>query len=102
METTELKELPNPNIHREPCVENCEGCQKTYPIRLSEKSVCICYQEPKTKWRNFKIEPFQVGDKKYEAILNPCPMATHMSHTPKEAFFTASGKLNPIKASKRS
>lgn len=100
----EVKTLPNPNVHREPCIDHCEGCRKTFPIRLSEKSVCICYQNPKDKWRNYSLEEETIKgkgeDKHYEYHLNPCPMATHVKHSPKvigqKGFI-----LNPIKQSKR-
>lgn len=34
--------LPNPDAHREPIVEFCEGCSKVY----EEKGVCMVYENP--------------------------------------------------------
>lgn len=110
----EEKVLPNPDgvwitkdelVTRQPCNKLCKGCRNTYPIRLPiddvAEAVCIPYADPKAKWRNYRNEDLNINGNIIVMTLNPCPMATHIKHTPKESFFNDKGKLNPIKASKR-
>lgn len=101
----EVKALPNPNgvwitkdvhVTRQQCVKECQKCRNMFSDE-NIGDVCIPYADPKSKWRNYRREDFGGHD----LVLNPCPMATHMKHTPKSAFFNSKGKLNPIKQSKR-
>jgi hypothetical protein len=65
------------NCH--PIAEMCEGCQ-----RISEfpsGRYCLIFPDPQVKWR-----------------LGKCNMATHI----KEEGKKGNGKINPLKASKRS
>ncbi|MDY6972108.1 MAG: PxxKW family cysteine-rich protein [Thermodesulfobacteriota bacterium] len=62
-----------------PIVEQCEGCQKA--IDFPTGKYCLGFPEPAAKWR-----------------IGKCNMATHMKETSRKA----NGKLNPLKASKRS
>ena len=86
--------LPNPDYKRLPIVGQCMGCSKVYENHgLPEcevlVDVCICYEDPEMKWNRYRLEQ---GSKKVsgkdEIIFyhyNPCPMATHIKHTPKVA-----------------
>lgn len=91
MENTNATFLPNPELKRLPIVKKCVGCDKIFTHVLPEGlvDICICYEDAETKWRNYRLE---VGTKKKggkeEEVLyhyNPCPMATHIKHSPKVA-----------------
>jgi hypothetical protein len=64
---------------KEPVVEQCEGCGKSFSH--NDVAICSVYLVPESKWRN---------------NMN-CPMATHIKKDVKKDDF----KLNPLKASKR-
>ena len=111
------KFLPNPDgvyftkdvlVTRLPIVKKCVGCSKifenhTMPEGQVLVDVCICYEDPETKWRNYRLEVGSKtkGGKEVEVLYNynPCPMATHIKHSP--YMEEVRGKLNPIKISKR-
>jgi hypothetical protein len=104
----EVKVLPNPDgvwitkdtlLTRQSCVKECIGCQKQFDTGSDE--VCIPYADPKVMWRRYTVESETIKENSYEYHLNPCPMATHIKHSPK-VIGTKGFVLNPIKASKRS
>jgi hypothetical protein len=70
--------LPNPDVKREQCVNECKGCQKMFSDE-NIGDVCIAYVNPKAIHR--------IG----------CSLKTN-----KELEYIKAQKLNPIKASKRS
>lgn len=103
----EVKVLPNPDgvwitkdelVTREQCVQQCQGCRNMFSDEKGD--VCIPYADPKTKWRNYKIENETIKENYYEYHLNPCLMATHVKHSPK-VIGKKGFVLNPIKKSKR-
>jgi len=59
-------------------IEQCEGCQKANAFPAG--NYCLAFPDPAAKWRT-----------------GNCNMATHM----KAASKKGTGKLNPLKASKR-
>jgi hypothetical protein len=59
-------------------IEQCEGCQKTQEFPTGK--YCTVFPDPEAKWR-----------------ARDCNMATHLERTIKEK----TGKINPLKASKR-
>lgn len=61
-----------------PVVENCEGCSRIK--EFEGKNYCSSYATPSAKWG-----------------MGNCNFATHLSKETK-----AQGKVNPLKASKRS
>jgi hypothetical protein len=65
------------NCH--PIVEMCEGCQRV--TEFPSGTYCLVFPDPQAKWR-----------------LGNCNMATHI----KEEGKKENGKINPLKASKRS
>ena len=80
--------LPNPKMNREPTVALCEGCQKIFenhplPESMILVDVCICYEKPDTKWNNYRKEEEKTDKKTLVYHYNPCPMATHIKHSPK-------------------
>jgi hypothetical protein len=88
----EVKWLPNPELIRESIVPNCEGCKNvfenhTLPEGMVLVDVCICYEMPSTKWRNYKIVSETIKksgkDVPITYYYSPCPMATHIKHSPK-------------------
>lgn len=88
MEPKKVKDfLPNPDAPRAPTVELCEGCEKTYDDGQLPLTVCKCYATPEVKWRSYRREEEEVeqGGKKKKKVYhyNPCPMATHIKHSPK-------------------
>ena len=89
----EVKVLPNPHMRREPIVSKCEGCDKVFenhalPELMGVVDVCCCYEKPEAKWINYKVETEKQTKKGKEVDVfyhyNPCPMATHIKHSPKE------------------
>lgn len=90
----EVKWLPNPELIRESIVPNCEGCGKifenhTLPEGMVLIDVCICYEKPGSKWRNYKkvSETIKKSGKDVPITYHysPCSMATHIKHSPKIA-----------------
>ena len=101
--------LPNPQIIRESINPHCVGCNRVFegyapPEGTILTDVCMAYEKPDTKWRNYFAEKGKkiVKGKEEEVFYhyNPCPLATHMEHSPKPEEGIR-GNLNPIKASKR-
>ncbi|MFZ5453284.1 MAG: PxxKW family cysteine-rich protein [Thermodesulfobacteriota bacterium] len=60
-------------------VESCEGCDRI--LKWEDGSYCGSFPDPKAKWRT-----------------GHCNLATHVK---KEKKDNGSGKINPLKASKR-
>lgn len=88
-----IKELPHPEIVREPCVSHCQGCERIFenyalPEGTILVDVCMAYQDPSIKWKDYRKESEikKVGSKEKEIFYhyNPCPLATHVEHSPKE------------------
>ena len=86
--------LPNSELIREPIADNCDGCEKIFENHalaggMVLVDVCICYEKPDTKWRNYKAvsETIKKGGKDVPITYHyaPCPMATHIKHSPKKA-----------------
>ena len=95
--------LPNPDVKREQCVKECDGCNKMFSSmemrssygKLSEDEVddvigdvCIAYIKPKGRWINYSKEEGDVikgtdGIKQLYHI-NPCNLASHIKHSPKK------------------
>jgi hypothetical protein len=116
-ENTTATFLPNPDgvyftkdvlITRLPIVDKCKGCHKVFENHALPEGqilvdVCICYENPEIKWKSYRVEVGKKmkSGKEVEALYhyNPCPMATHIKHSPKVE--EVRGKLNPIKHSKR-
>ena len=73
--------LPNPEVKRDQCVKECQGCNKMFSDE-NIGDVCIAYINPKVKWLNYRIEAVAVGSKGKEIIYyyNPCPLASHVKH----------------------
>ncbi len=61
-----------------PVIEQCDGCQKTR--EFSTGKYCLIFPDPVIKWR-----------------VGSCNMATHLKATNEKG----TGKINPLKASKR-
>ena len=86
--------LPNPLVKRDQCVKECIGCDKMFSDE-NIGDVCVAYINPKGKWRNYsKVEEevinfmaiVDVKKDKSEKIfyhINPCPLASHVKHSPK-------------------
>lgn len=80
--------LPNPEAHREPCIDKCMGCNKVFTKQvvniestiLVEEDVCIAYAKPEKMHR-----------------LGHCALASN-----KQLQTQEKKKVNPLKASKRS
>lgn len=70
--------LPNPDIPREQCIEQCLGCNKMYSDSVIG-DVCIAYVNPKISFR-----------------LGTCALKSN-----KELVSSGKKKVNPLKASKR-
>jgi hypothetical protein len=62
-----------------PIVEQCEGCQKAKDFPTGK--YCLIFPDPNAKWR-----------------IGPCNMATHLKDATGKK---ETGKINPLKASKR-
>ena len=69
--------LPNPDVAREQCVQECTGCNKMFSD-ANIGDVCIAYADPKI-WKG--VCPLQ-SNKKFEPVKGK-------------------KKMNPLKASKR-
>lgn len=91
-ENTTAKFLPNPELKRLPVVMKCMGCNKifenhTLPEGQILVDVCICYENPEVKWKNYRVEKGKKmkSGKEVEVLYHysPCPMATHVKHFPK-------------------
>jgi hypothetical protein len=91
-EKTTASFLPNPEFKRHPIVTQCDGCQKVYENHILPEGevlvdVCICYEDPKVHWRNYRVETEKGKVKGKEVDLfyhySPCAMATHIKHSPK-------------------
>ena len=89
---TKLKVLPRPEVIRKPCHENCNGCERVFenyalPEGTILVDVCMAYEDPDSKWRNYRIEKETktVKGKEVEVLYhyNPCALATHIEHSPK-------------------
>lgn len=89
------KTLPNPDgvwitkdvlVTRQQCVKQCQGCRNMFSDE-NKGDVCIPWGDPKSKWRNFFVDfgtkVVNGQDVKVEYPNNPCIMATHMKHSPK-------------------
>ncbi len=78
--------LPNPELGREPCVSECEGCRKRYDDGTLPLMVCVAYESPKAKWRSYRIDEGNKMSKgktvTFPIHRNPCNFATHVKHTP--------------------
>lgn len=107
MKKAVAKVLPNPDAIREPIHPHCAGCERvfenhTLPEGTILVDVCMAYEKPDTKWRNYYTREGKKTIKGKEVMIvyhyNPCPLATHIDHSPMPE---ERGKLNPIKASKR-
>ncbi len=103
MENENTNFLPNPDgvyftkdvlVTRLPIVKKCVGCTKIFENHALPEGevladVCICYEDPETKWINYRLETEKKvkSGKEVEVIYhyNPCPMATHIKHSPKVA-----------------
>lgn len=72
------KILPNPEVIREQCVEECIGCKKMYSDE-NVGDVCIAYIDPKISHRN-----------------GGCALKSN-----KEILSESGKKVNPLKASRR-
>lgn len=94
IEKEEVKVLQNPELEREPIHEKCMGCNRvfenhTLPEGTILVDVCMAFQYPHLKWRNYRVETGKkkVMGKKEETTIfyhyNPCPLATHIEHSPK-------------------
>jgi hypothetical protein len=107
----EIKILPNPEIIRQSINSHCAGCNRVFenyapPEGTVLTDVCMAYEMPDTKWRNYFLEKGtkMIKGKEVEILYhnNPCPLASHMEHNPKPVEqIQGKRKLNPIKASKR-
>jgi len=84
--------LPNPELKRDPIVGKCMGCQKIYENHALPESevlvdVCICYADPELHWSKYRIENETIQKAGKPKLVtyhySPCPMATHIKHTPK-------------------
>lgn len=105
----EIVVLPNPEIVREAINPNCSGCNRVFegyatPEGTILVDVCTAYEKPDTKWRHYRVESEMktIKGKEEEVFYhyNPCPLASHMEHSPKPEELR--GKIiNPLKASKR-
>ena len=78
IENEKAKILPNPDIKREQCVEQCNGCNKMFSAS-DIGDVCIAYVSPREKHR--------IG----------CPLQSN-----KVSEVVEIKRINPLKASKRS
>ena len=99
--------LENPDAKRKPCVPKCMGCSRVFETKtnilfssLTDKSeeidrVCRAYENPEHHWRRHTTETVEkmIKGKKQEVILHfdPCPLATHVSHT--DLHMHSDGKL---------
>ena len=82
VEKKEVKVLPCPELHREPIVDKCIGCERifenhTLPEGMILVDVCISYENPEIKWRRYGLETEtkQVKDKDFVALRHeyaPC------------------------------
>ena len=76
--------------------------QGTMPVAKIAKDVCMAWENPALKWKNYYVEDemkkVKGKDTKVYYHYNPCLLATHISHSPRKG---KDGKLNPLKASKR-
>jgi hypothetical protein len=76
--------LPNPDVKREKCHIECNGCQKIY----ANENICIAYVDPASKWKNHYVREGKIvkNRKTIDAVLNfnPCPLATHVQHAVEE------------------
>lgn len=78
--------LPNPELERKPCVDECDGCLKIFEREITppegmilvQENVCVSYADPKAMHR--------LG----------CPMKTNREISKEEKK-----RINPLKASKR-
>ena len=56
-----VKVLPCPELHRKPIVDKCIGCERifenhTLPEGMILVDVCISYENPEIKWRQYRDE----------------------------------------------
>lgn len=93
----EQQPLENPDVKRKPCVPKCMGCDRIFETKtnilfsaLTENTeeisrVCRAYEDPKFHWRKHTTETVEkmMKGKKQDVIFHfdPCPLATHVSHT---------------------
>ena len=77
---------------REQCIDKCEGCDRMFSDE-NIGDVCMPYLYPGIKWKNYRVETEQKKvlsgtDKGKDTTIfyhyNPCPMATHIKHSPKK------------------
>lgn len=96
-----LEPIPNTKffegLEREPCPYQCVGCSRVFEkktnILYSENTdadqeverVCRAYLYPGVKWKHHETETVEkmIKGKKQQVVLhfNPCPLASHVSHT---------------------
>jgi hypothetical protein len=70
----------------EPIHENCKGCARV----VEATQTCSAYEKPKYKWETREGIALVAGKMLY------CPLATHF-----KLEVEKTGKVNPLKASKR-
>ena len=75
--------LPNPDVKREECSKECVGCRRMFKENVV-CPVCISFQSPKSKWRNYYVGYIEKVEKgqtlKSPVYYNPCNMASHVKH----------------------